>query len=543
MQATMMTMPLSIPSILRHAATYHGDTEIVSRTLDGAIHRYDYAAAWRRTQQLANALDALGLAPGDRVGTLAWNGHRHFEIYYAVSGFGMVCHTINPRPFPVQIAYIINHAGDRVLFIDPCFVDLLDSIADRLEQVSAVVVMTDAAHMPTSSKFPALACYEEVIALQPEHVEWPELDENTAAGMCYTSGTTGEPKGVLYSHRSTVLHAMAVCLPDVFGLDARSVVLPIVPMFHVNVWGLPYAAPMVGAKMVLCGAKLDGASLHELITAERVNLSAGVPTVWMTLLEWAAANQKTLAGLERVIIGGAAMPPVLIERLRAHGIEARHAWGMTETSPAGLVNALKPCHRDLPAAASAALGAKQGRPIYGMEFSICDDEGREVAHDGVAFGSMLVRGPWVVASYYRQAPMQIPARAGWFDTGDIVTVDADGYVQIVDRTKDVIKSGGEWISSIELENIALAHPAIREAAVVAQPDARWGERPLLVAVLQPGSAFDREAMVAHYTGKVAKWCIPDDIVIAPELPHTATGKLLKSRIRELYCAGRAAAPS
>jgi 3-(methylthio)propionyl---CoA ligase len=295
MQAAMMTMPLSIPSILRHAATYHRDTEIVSRTLEGAIHRYDYAGAWRRTQQLANALGALGLAPGDRVGTLAWNGHRHFEIYYAVSGSGMVCHTINPRLFPEQIAYIINHAGDRVLFIDPCFIDLLESIADRLEQVMAIVVMTDVAHMPTSSKFPTLACYEELLELQPAHFEWPELEENTAAGMCYTSGTTGEPKGVLYSHRSTVLHAMAVCLPDVFGLDARSVVLPIVPMFHVNAWGLPYAAPMVGAKMVLCGAKLDGASLYELITAEGVNLSAGVPTVWMTLLDWAAANQKSLA--------------------------------------------------------------------------------------------------------------------------------------------------------------------------------------------------------------------------------------------------------
>jgi 3-(methylthio)propionyl---CoA ligase len=542
MQATMMTMPLSIPSILRHAATYHGDTEIVSRTLDGAIHRYDYARAWRRAQQLANALGALGLAPDDRVGTLAWNGHRHFEIYYAVSGSGMVCHTINPRLFPDQIAYIINHAGDRVLFVDPCFVDLLETIASRLEQVTAIVVMTDAAHMPTSSNLPALICYEELLAAQPEQFEWPELDENTAAGMCYTSGTTGEPKGVLYSHRSTVLHAMAGCLPDVFGLDARSVVLPIVPMFHVNAWGLPYAAPMVGAKLVLCGAKLDGASLYELITAEGVTFSAGVPTVWMTLLDWAAANQKSLAGLKRVIIGGAAMPPVLIERLRAHGIEARHAWGMTETSPAGLANAPKPRHDTLPPGALAALIAKQGRPIYGMEFGVCDAEGNEVAHDGVAFGSLLVRGPWVAASYYRQVPTRVPARAGWFDTGDVVTMDADGYVQIVDRTKDVIKSGGEWISSIELENIAVAHPAVREAAVVARPDARWGERPLLVAVLQPGGAFTRDMMVAHYTGKVAKWCIPDDIVIAPELPHTATGKLLKSRIRELYCAGRAATP-
>jgi fatty-acyl-CoA synthase len=339
---------------------------------------------------------------------------------------------------------------------------------------------------------------------------------------------------VLYSHRSTVLHAMAVCLPDVFGLSAQSVILPIVPMFHVNAWGLPYAAPMVGAKLVLCGAKLDGASLHELIAAERVTFSAGVPTVWMALLEWAAANDKRFEPLERVIIGGAALPPVISQRLRDHGIEARHAWGMTETSPLGCVNTPKPRHRDLAPTARTALEAKQGRPVFGVEFSVVDADGQEIAHDGTAFGSLLVRGPWITAAYHGQAAMREPARAGWFDTGDVVTMDPDGFIHIVDRTKDVIKSGGEWISSIELENVAIAHPAVREAAAVARPDKRWGERPLLVVVLQPGASFDRDAMIAHFTGKVAKWCIPDDVVIVPELPHTATGKLLKSRIRELY---------
>jgi acyl-CoA synthetase (AMP-forming)/AMP-acid ligase II len=541
MQATMMTMPLSIPSILRHAATHHGDTAIVSRTSDGVIHRYDYAGAWRRAQQLAHALGALGLRTGDRVGTLAWNDHRHFEIYYAAAGAGMVCHTINPRLFPEQIAYIVNHAADRVLFIDPTFVALVEGIADQLSQVGKIVVMTDRAHMPSSAKLAGLLCYEELVAGQPEEYDWPTLDENTAASMCYTSGTTGEPKGVLYSHRSTILHAMSVSLPDVFGLSASTVLLPIVPMFHVNAWGLPYAAPMVGAKLVLCGAKLDGASLHELMEAEGVTFSAGVPTVWMTLLDWAAANGKRFETLERVVIGGAALPPVIRERLREHGVEARHAWGMTETSPLGCLNTPKPRHRDLDAAARAALADKQGRPVFGVEFSVVDAEGNEIAHDGVAFGSLLVRGPWITGSYHGQAAMRVPARAGWFDTGDVVTMDRDGFIQIVDRTKDVIKSGGEWISSIELENIAVAHPAVREAAVVARPDKRWGERPLLVAVLQPGGAFDRDTMVAHYTGKVAKWCIPDDVVIAPELPHTATGKLLKAKIRELYCSGDVAA--
>ncbi|HUA51309.1 MAG TPA: long-chain-fatty-acid--CoA ligase [Candidatus Sulfotelmatobacter sp.] len=534
MQATMMTMPLSIPSILRHAATHHGDTEIVSRTSDRVIHRYDYAAAWRRVQQLAHALVALGLKDGDRIGTLAWNDHRHFEIYYAVAGAGMVSHTINPRLFPEQIAYIVNHAADRVLFIDPTFVPLIEGLAGQLGEVGNIVVMTDRAHMPSATKLTGLVCFEELIAGRPEMFDWPALDENTAASMCYTSGTTGEPKGVLYSHRSTVLHAMAVCAPDVFGLGATSVILPIVPMFHVNAWGLPYAAPMVGAKLVLCGAKLDGASLHELMEAEGVTFSAGVPTVWMTLLDWAAKNGKRFEALQRVVIGGSALPAVIREKLAEHGVEARHAWGMTETSPLGCLNTPKPRHRGLDAAGRSALADKQGRPVFGVEFSVVDAEGHEIAHDGVAFGSLLVRGPWITAAYHGGAAMREPARAGWFDTGDVVTMDRDGFIQIVDRSKDVIKSGGEWISSIELENIAVAHPAVREAAVVARLDKRWGERPLLIAVLEPGAAFDRDAMVAHYTGKVAKWCIPDDVVIAPELPHTATGKLLKARIRELY---------
>ncbi|WP_448208226.1 long-chain-fatty-acid--CoA ligase [Azospirillum sp. sgz302134] len=529
----MMDTPLLVPSVLRHAADYHGDTEIVSRTVEGPIHRYTYAEAWRRSQRLANALSALGVAPGDRVGTLAWNGYRHLELYYAVSGSGMVCHTINPRLFPEQIAYIVNHAGDTVLFTELSFVSLLEGIADRLTGLKAIVVMTDEAHMPASTLLPGLLCYETLLAAQPDRFDWPEFDENTAASMCYTSGTTGDPKGVLYSHRSCLLHAMAVCLPDALNLSALEVVMPVVPMFHVNAWGLPYAVPMTGAKLVFPGPRMDGASLHELITAEGVTHTAGVPTVWMGLLNWAEANHRTLEPLRRVIVGGSACPPVMFERFRRFGAEAVHAWGMTETSPVGLVNTPKRKHRTETGAECAVRTAKQGRPLFGMAFRIVDDNGDEVAHDGTVYGRMLVRGPWVAAGYYGVPDSPAHATPGWFETGDVVTMDGDGYVQIVDRTKDLIKSGGEWISSIDLENIAVAHPAVREAAVVARPDARWGERPLLALVLKDGASVTPEEMAAFYEGKVAKWCIPTDVVVMDELPHTATGKLQKVRLREI----------
>ncbi|MCQ4160185.1 long-chain-fatty-acid--CoA ligase [Roseomonas sp. GC11] len=553
MRGLMMDVPLLVSAVLRHAAETHGETEIVSRTVEGPIHRTTYAALHERSQRLAKALLALGLGQGGRVGTLAWNGYRHLEIYYAAGGAGLVCHTINPRLFPEQIAGIIRHAEDEILCADLTFLPLLAGLAGKLGAVRAIVVMTDRAHMPPPPEgLPPLLCYEELLAAQPPGFDWPALDENTACGLCYTSGTTGMPKGVLYSHRSCVLHALGCCLPDVFELSARSVIMPAVPMFHVNAWGTPYSAPMVGAKLVLPGPKLDGASLRELILSEGVTFSAGVPTVWMGLLDWLDAQgeiageiagaQGGLGALRLVGIGGSACPPVVIERLAARGVTVRHAWGMTETSPVALTSAPQAKHEGLPPRERLALSARQGRPLYGVEFRVLGADGQPVARDGVAFGRLLVRGPWVAAAYHGLEDS--PAHAtepGWFDTGDVATVDADGYVCIVDRTKDVIKSGGEWISSIELENIAVSHPAVQEAAAVARPDPKWGERPLLVLVRRPGVAVTAEEIRAHFHGRVARWCIPEDIRFAEELPHTATGKLLKSRIRELYAEAMQAA--
>ena len=540
MRAMMMDVPLLTTSVLRHAADYHGDTEIVSRLPDGTLHRTTYGETRQRCERLADALTRLGRKPGDRIGTLAWNGHRHLELYYAVGGVGMICHTINPRLYPEQIAYIIQHAGDGILFVDPGFVPLLEGIADRLDPFPAVVVMTDISGMPQSARLPDLLCYEALIAAAPDGFEWPELDENTACGLCYTSGTTGEPKGALYSHRSAVLHAMAACAPDVFALSAMSVAMPVVPMFHVNAWGMPYAVPMTGAKLVLPGPKLDGASLHALVEGEGVTFSAGVPTVWMGMLDWMRDNGKSFTSLRRVIIGGSACAPVLIDRFREHGVQVVHAWGMTETSPLGVANTPKAKHRDLPPRMLRALSEKQGRPLFGVQCRVVGADGREVPRDGTAHGSLLVRGPWVASGYFGQPDGLAFSRSGWFETGDVVTMDEDGYVQVVDRTKDVVKSGGEWIGSIGVENIACAHPAVREAAVVARPDERWGERPLLVLVLRAGAALTWGEMAAFYEGKVPRWCIPDAMVVVDDLPHTATGKLQKARIREMLRNGEQA---
>ncbi|MET3354062.1 UNVERIFIED_ORG: fatty-acyl-CoA synthase [Xanthobacter viscosus] len=534
MLGTMMDVPLLLSSILRHAEAYHSDGEVVSATVEGGLHRYTYGELSKRSRKLANALARLGLNTGDRVGTLAWNGYRHLELYYGVSGSGFVCHTINPRLFREQITYIIAHAADSALFFDLTFLPIVEELADQLKGLKALVAMTDEAHMPASPVLPGLQCYETLIAGEPDTFEWPAFSENTASGLCYTSGTTGDPKGVLYSHRSCVLHAMAIAMPDALGLSASDVVCPIVPMFHVNAWGLPFAAPMVGAKLVLPGAHLDGASLHALFEGEGVSFTAGVPTVWLGLLDWMDTHARSFSALKRVVIGGSAIPPIMISRFHNMGVEVRQAWGMTETSPVGLSAALKPKHRTLPPEERLALECKQGRPLFGMEFRVAGSGGDEVAHDGRSFGSMLVRGPWVAQAYFNTPTSAAHAdNPGWFDTGDVVTMDQEGFIQIVDRTKDVVKSGGEWISSIDLENIAQAHPAIQEAAIVARPDARWGERPVLVAVLKPGATFSRADMRAHYEGKISKWCMPDDVVIVTELPHTATGKLSKKAIREI----------
>jgi fatty-acyl-CoA synthase len=538
MNGLMMEMPLLVSSLLAHADRHHHDAEIVSRRVEGDVHRYTYRDAHARARRLANALSRLGVRPGDRVASLAWNGYRHFELFYAVSGSGAVMHTVNPRLFPEQIAWILNDAEDAVLFVDLTFVPLVEKIAPLCKSLGRVVVMTDRAHMPRSAALGDAACYEELVEAEAADYEWPTMDENTACGLCYTSGTTGNPKGALFSHRSTVLHAYALVQADVMGLSARDSVLPVVPMFHANAWGVCYAGPMVGAKLVFPGAALDGKSLHELFESERVTFSAGVPTVWLGLLQHLKQSGARFSTLQRTVVGGAACPPSVIRAFREdYGVEVHHAWGMTEMSPLGSLCKLANKHLALPRQAQEKVLEKQGRVPYGVDWKIVDAGGRELPWDGKSFGDLYVRGPWIVRAYYEgkggaQAPG--PLRDGWFPTGDVATIDPDGYMQITDRSKDVIKSGGEWISSIELENLAVAHPAVLEAAVVACRHPKWDERPLLVVVRKPGAELTREAMLAHFQGKVAKWWIPDDVVFVTELPHTATGKLLKTKLRETY---------
>ncbi|HSV18150.1 MAG TPA: 3-(methylthio)propionyl-CoA ligase [Casimicrobiaceae bacterium] len=534
MQGLMMTMPLMISSLIRHADRWHGDTEIVSRTIEGPIHRYTYRDAHARSRQLARALLRLRIAPGDRVATLAWNGYRHFELYYGVSGMGAVIHTVNPRLFFEQLVYIIGHAQDRLVFFDLTFAPLVERLAAQCASVEAWVAMTDRAHMP-ELVLPNLLCYEDLLTAESDDYEWPQFDENTACTLCYTSGTTANPKGVLFSHRSTLLHALATAAADVNNYTARSTVLPIVPMFHVNAWGIPYSAPLVGAKLVLPGAGLDGASLYELCEQEKVDCSSGVPTVWFNLIAYLQEHGRKLTTLKRTIIGGAACPPAMIRILRDdYGITVTHGWGMTEMSPIGTINNPKARHAGLDADEAIALASKQGRPLFGVDMKLVDAEGAELPHDGRAAGNLLVRGPWVLARYYREDGAGPLTSDGWLPTGDVGTIDADGYLTITDRSKDMIKSGGEWISSIELENIAMGHPAVAEAAVIGVRHPRWDERPLLVVVRRAGAAVDRGALLAYYEGKVAKWARPDDVVFVDELPHTATGKLSKRTLRERY---------
>ncbi|HTS55727.1 MAG TPA: 3-(methylthio)propionyl-CoA ligase [Burkholderiales bacterium] len=531
MHGLMMNAPLLISSLIRHAERYHGDTEIVSRLVEGGLHRYNYAEAHRRARQLANALLSQGVRTADRVGTLAWNGFRHFETYYAVSGIGAVCHTINPRLFPEQIAYIINHADDQYVFVDLTFVPLVEKLAEQCTQVKGWVVMTDKPRMPRT-KLPNALCYEELVNTHSDRYDWPSFDENTASSLCYTSGTTGNPKGVLYSHRSTLLHAYAACLPDALNLSARDVVMPVVPMFHVNAWGLPYSCALAGAKLVFPGAGMDGASLHELLEREKVTVSAGVPTIWLGLLNHVKQNRLKFTTFSRTVIGGSACPPAMIQTFEEEfRVRVLHAWGMTEMSPLGTVCTLKAKQLELPAQERHAIQNKQGRPIFGVEMKIVDDTGAELPRDGKAFGDLLVRGPWICSQYFKGEGGD-PLRDGWFPTGDVATLDPDGFMQITDRSKDVIKSGGEWISSIDLENTAMAHPAVAEAAVVGVRHPKWDERPLLLVVRKQGAQLTREDMLAFFEGRVAKWWMPDDVVFLDALPHTATGKLLKTKLRD-----------
>ncbi len=533
MNGQMMQLPLLISSLIVHAERHHGEQEIVSRRVEGDIHRTTYRELASRSRRMAKALAALGVKHGDRVATLAWNGYRHMELYYAVSGSGAVLHTINPRLHPDQVVYIADHAEDQVLFFDLTFWPLIQAVAGRTKTIRHFVAMTDRAHLPAdAAKVPNLLCYEDLVAAQDDRFEWPQFDENTASSLCYTSGTTGNPKGALYSHRSTLLHTFAIALPDSLNVGAADCVLPVVPMFHVNAWGIPYAACMTGAKLVFPGAQLDGKSLYELFEAEKVTLSAGVPTVWQGLLAHTDANNLKFSTMRRSVIGGSACPPAMIRTFaEKYGVHVLHAWGMTEMSPVGTVASFKVKHRDADAETRYAVMSKQGRSVYGVDMKIVDAEGKELPWGGETSGDLYVRGPWVIANYFKGEGGD-PLVDGWFPTGDVARIDADGYMQITDRSKDVIKSGGEWIGSIDLENIAMAHPAVAMAACIAAKHPKWDERPLLVVMKKPGAELTKEELLKFYEGKIAKWWTPDDVVFVDAIPLGATGKMQKNKLRD-----------
>lgn len=536
MHGLMMDTPLLISSLMRFADTNYPDREIVSVTLDNPHHCYTFRDAFARTRKLANALDRLGVQAGDRVGTLAWNDHRHLELYYALSGSGIICHTINPRLFPEQVAYIVNHAEDRYLFVDPLIMPLVENLAEHFGSVEGIVVMTDEAHMP-ATKLGNVICYETLIADESDEFDWPVFDERTASSLCYTSGTTGNPKGVLYSHRSAVLHAYAGCLPDVLAFSGQDCVLMVVPMFHVNGWGIPYSAVMVGAKMVMPGPKMaDGEALHSLIERESVTIASGVPTIWLALLEYLDKSGNTIDSVSRVSVGGAACPRSIIEEFdKKHGVMVHQGWGMTETSPLGTVFKIKPGMGELSQEECYELQAKQGCGVFGIEMRITDENDEDLPWDGVAFGTLKVRGPWVSSNYFHLENVESPLdKDGWFDTGDVATIDPNGVMQITDRTKDVIKSGGEWISTIELENAAVDHPGVTEAAVIGRYHPKWTERPLLIVVPKDKQEIAKDEMLAWFDGRVASWWKPNDVVYVDELPHTATGKINKLALREQF---------
>ena len=538
MLGQMQDHPLLISSLIDHAARHHHEAQIVSRRVEGDLHRYTYADAARRARQVAGALDQLGLAFGDRVATLAWNGYRHLELYFGITGSGRVVHTINPRLLPEQIAWIANHADDQVLCFDMTFLPIVKAIWSKCGTVKHWIALCDADKLPTDTGIPGLTSYEAWIAGQPTDYSWPVFDERSAAALCYTSGTTGNPKGALYSHRSTMLHAFAGALPDSLNLSARDVILPVVPMFHVNAWGLPYGAAMTGAKIVFPGAALDGKSVYDLLESEGVTMAAGVPTVWLGLLNHMAQHGLKFSTMRRTVIGGSACPPAMIKTFRDdYGVTVLHAWGMTEMSPLGTVCTLKQHQLALPAEQQLAVMAKQGRAVFGVEMKIVDPDGHELAWDGAASGDLLVKGPWIISSYFKGEGGDPLVAGGWFPTGDVAAIDADGFLQITDRSKDVIKSGGEWISSIDVENIAMAHPAVAMAACIAVPHPKWDERPLLVVMKKPGAAFaDTTAaeILAFFNGRIAKWQVPDDVVFVDAIPLGATGKMQKNKLREQF---------
>ena len=532
MLGLMQGQGLAISSLIQFAEKHHGDVEVVSRRVEGDIHRTHWAGIAQRARQVAQALDKLDLAFGDRVATLAWNGYRHLELYFGVSGTGRVLHTINPRLHPDQIAWIANHASDQVLCFDLTFLPIIEKIHAHCSTVKHWIALCDDAHLPAQTSIPGLRSYETWLSTESGSYQWPEFDENTASSMCYTSGTTGNPKAALYSHRSTILHAYAAALPDVMCLSARDSILPVVPMFHVNAWGIPYSAAMVGAKMVFPGPALDGASVYGLIEAEGVTFAAGVPTVWQMLLNHMGPNALRFSTLQRTVIGGSACPPAMIQAFKHnYGVEVLHAWGMTEMSPLGTLCTLKNKHLSLDAEAQMQIRLKQGRCIYGIDMKIIDPQGIELPWDGKATGDLLVKGPWVLAEYFRQEGPS-PLIDGWFSTGDVACIDPDGFMQITDRSKDVIKSGGEWISSIDIENIAMAHPSVQMAACIGVAHPKWDERPIVVVVKKPDSPLDATTLLAFYQGKTAKWQIPDDVVFVPSIPLGATGKMLKTQLRE-----------
>jgi 3-(methylthio)propionyl---CoA ligase len=535
MLGLMQDRPLLISQIIDFAANYYADVEIVSRTIEGPIHRYGYGDAHKRAKKLAEALQGLGIKLGDRVGTIAWNTYRHFECYFGISGIGAVLHTLNPRLAPEHVAYIANHAEDQVILVDVNLLPIVEGVWDKLTTVKHVIVMTDRAHMPTTSKIPSLLCYEELIATQPGTLRWPDFDEKTASSLCYTSGTTGNPKGVLYSHRSTLIHTMMSSNGSVIPMDPDTTVLPVVPMFHANAWGLVYAAPICGAKLVFPGAKLDGASVYELLAQEQVTLSAGVPTVWLALLDYCAQNKLKMSSVKRTLIGGSAVPISMIARFwNEHGIEVVQGWGMTEMSPLGTTTRFNRGERQLPDDERFAITAKQGRPVFGCEMKIVDDEGNDLPQDGSVSGNMVVRGPWIVKGYMKGDGKSQFGKDDWFATGDVCKIEKDGSVVITDRSKDVIKSGGEWISSIDLENAAMSCPGVAEAAVIGVAHPRWDERPLLIVHPRPDAKVTKEQILDFLKDKVAKWWLPDDVQFVEAIPHGATGKILKTRLREQF---------